>query len=249
MVTQFGQQIAAYDAIADWYHETVQSDSLVGNLVLSALFRLLGDVAGQKACDLACGQGRVAFQLATMGANVVGVDISTALLAIANRFNAHPRVQYLADDAHSLNKLGDEEYDAVVCNLALMDISDLGQVFQAVWRILRPKGRFVFSLTHPCFEAPHAHWLTGEDGHVSRVIKTYFEEGLWRSSNPHGVRGQVGAQHRMFSTYINALVDAGLIIAEIVEPQAADEVAELRPGYGVVPAFLLVKCLKQTAVS
>ena len=42
---------------------------------------LFGDVSGRRVCDLACGQGRVARYLADRGARVVGVDISSRMLA------------------------------------------------------------------------------------------------------------------------------------------------------------------------
>lgn len=59
---------AAYDAIAEWYDSLVRSTSFAGDLVLSHLFTLLGDVDGQHICDLACGQGRLARVLAQRGA-------------------------------------------------------------------------------------------------------------------------------------------------------------------------------------
>jgi 2-polyprenyl-3-methyl-5-hydroxy-6-metoxy-1,4-benzoquinol methylase len=43
----------------------------------------MGEIAGQRICDLACGQGRVARHLADLGARVVGIDLSAKLLAIA----------------------------------------------------------------------------------------------------------------------------------------------------------------------
>ena len=72
---------AAYDEIAEWYDEQVRGGGLLHDLVLPALFELAGDVAGQRVCDLACGQGVVARQLAARGAVVTGVDLSARLLA------------------------------------------------------------------------------------------------------------------------------------------------------------------------
>ncbi|HAL49192.1 MAG TPA: class I SAM-dependent methyltransferase, partial [Dehalococcoidia bacterium] len=46
----------------------------------------------------------------------------------------------------------------------------------------------------------------------------YFAEGFWRSENPDGVRGKVGAHHRTLSTYLNGLVEAGLSLERLVEP-------------------------------
>jgi len=240
---------ADYDAIAAWYDALVRSDSFVGDLVLSHLFTMLGDVHGRHICDLACGQGRLARTLAQKGAQVVGVDISTQLIAIAQRDEAtHPLgITYIVDNAVTLTSLGDAQFHGVVCNLALMDIPDLTAVCHAVWRILRPAGWFVFSITHPCFESPHATWRMAPDGMISREIFTYFTEGVWRSSNLQGVRGQVGANHRMLSTYLNTLSQTGLVIDQIREPQPAHADTVAIPGYHVVPAFMLVRCTKPSA--
>ncbi len=237
---------AAYDAIAGWYDACVRASALAGDVVLPPMFGLIGDMQGQAICDLACGQGRIARELARRGARVTGIDLSTELIAIARRDEgAEPLgITYVVDDAEGLASVADASFDGVVCNLALMDISDLAATIGTVWRILRRPGWFVCSITHPCFEAPHAEWRTGPDGSISREISTYFEEGRWFSHNKQGVRGQVGAQHRTLSTYINTVVDAGFAIEHMIEPRADGEAAIRVPGYRVVPAFMLLRCVK-----
>lgn len=235
-----------YDAIAEWYDASIRGGSLIHDLVLPALLALAGDVSGQHICDLACGQGVVARQLARQGAAVLGVDLSPKLLAIAQRYeDAVPLgITYRRDDAQQLTSVGNAACDGVVCNMALMDISDIEAVFQAVHRILRPCGWFILSMTHPCFLTPASGWHDAADGTISRVVRGYFTEGLWRSDNPSGVRGQVGAYHRTVSTYINALHDSGLTLDQMKEPRALGTMAERLPGYMEVPAILLIRCKK-----
>jgi len=234
----------SYDAIAAWYDGMVRSDSLAGDRMLQHFFDLIGPVDGQQICDLACGQGHVARALARRGAHVTGIDLSSQLIAIARRDEANDPlgITYIVDDAITLASLGDACCDGVICNLALMDIPDLAATFGAVWRILRPAGWFVFAITHPCFEAPHAQWRSSADGTTSREIVTYFTEGFWRSDNPHGVRGQVGAYHRTLATYVNTLLQSGFIIERMAEPQVTGAARE--PGYRVVPPWLHVRCTK-----
>lgn len=240
---------ATYDAIATWYDTVVRSAPLAGDFVLSHLFSLLGDISDQRICDLACGQGRISRALRQTGAEVIGVDISTQLIAIAQRDeDAEPLgVTYLVDDATTLTKLPDAAFDGVVCNLALMDIPDLTATYQTVWRILRPTGWFVFSITHPCFQSPHALWHTASNGTISRELFSYFVEGFWRSDNPQGVRGQVGAHHRTLSTYLTTLVQSHFVLEHLSEPQPLSTEPAAVPGYRVIPAFMLVRCRKQSS--
>ena len=142
---------ASYDEIADWYNESIQTNMLMHDLVLPPIFDLLGDVRGQRICDLACGQGVLSRALAERGAGVVGVDLSAKMLEFAQRYeDAEPLgIVYLQDNAHRLATLDDAAFDGVLCNMALTDIPDLRATFQSVNRILRPLGWFIFSLTHP----------------------------------------------------------------------------------------------------
>lgn len=237
----------SYDAIAAWYDTLVRSADFVGDRVTAALFTLLGDIGDQRVCDLACGQGRIARCLAQAGAQVVAIDLSPELIALAQQEELATSlgITYIVADAQTLNAVPDAQFDGVVCNLALMDIPNLPATCQAVWRVLRPGGWFVVSITHPCFEAPHARWQTTADGSTSRLIIDYLTEGFWRSCNPVGVRGKVGANHRTLATYINTFIASGLTIDRIVEPQPAEVEGQSAHGTRTIPTFMLLRCTKQ----
>ena len=200
-----------YDEIADWYNLVMRSGSLLHDLTLPSLYKLMGPVRGKRICDLCCGQGVVARELARRGAKVVGVDISSKMLEFARRAEqADPAgISYICDDARSLARFEDASFDGVACNFALMDIQDLDPTLRAVRRTINPDGWFVFSITHPCFQTPVSRWIITEEGTTAREVGEYFVEGYWRSDNVHGVRGKVGAHHRTLSTYLNSLSEAG----------------------------------------
>lgn len=240
-------ELSPYDAIAAWYDETVRAGALAGDLVLPSLFSVLAPLPGQVICDLACGQGRLARILAQAGARVIGVDLSRELIAIARRDeDAEPLgIRYHVDNASQLRSIADSSCDAVVCNMALMDIANLSAVCQAVYRILRPQGAFVCSLTHPCFESPHAQWQIASDGSIRREIVAYFPEVFWRSHYSGGVRGQVGAYHRTLATYLNTFIQSCLQIERVIEPQPAHDEVVSNEGYRRIPSFILIRCRKE----
>jgi len=236
---------ASYDEIADWYNESIQTNTLMHDLVLPPIFDLLGNVRGQRICDLACGQGVLSRALAERGAGVVGVDLSAKMLEFARQYeDAEPLgIVYLQDNAHTLTTLDDAAFDGVLCNMALTDIPDLSATFHSVNRILRPLGWFIFSLTHPCFLTPSSGWLTEAGGTTHRTVRGYFDEKLWFSDNLYGVRGKVGAYHRTLSTYINTLAEAGLLLERLIEPQTTRD-RDVRKGYSEVPALFVARCRK-----
>ena len=176
-----------HDDIAEWYDQWVGTYSMRDDPFFAAVEALMGDVAGRRICDLACGQGRVSRYLAGQGAHVVGIDLSAKLLEIARCHEEElPRgIEYLLADAQSLD---DEEvgtFDGVVCFMALMDIPDLAPTINSVARILRPDGWFVFSILHPCFHTSQSGEMMSPEGAV-RTIRSYFVEGYWRSDTRSG---------------------------------------------------------------
>jgi len=235
--------LSDYDAIAEWYDQSFLTGSPVHALALPAILALCEGLHGQHVCDLACGQGVAARELASQGAQVTGIDRSEALLQIARRHEEQTPlgIDYQRGDAQTLSETADATFDGVVCCLALMDIPDLNACLRTVARILKPPGWFVFAITHPCFQLPDSRWTGKAGGTVKREVRGYFREGFWRSANPNGVRGQVGAYHRTLSAYLNALSEAGFTLEQVREPQPEDEIAARVPGYSEVPAVLVVR--------
>lgn len=218
---------ARYDSIADWYPGWVGDGS---GLIAEGVGDLLpASIQGARVLDVACGQGRATRGLARLGADVLGVDISRALIASARSTEAaHPvGVSYRAADVAELDQWWDGVgFDGAVCEMAMMDIDDLNGTVNAVAATVRPGGWFLISMVHPCFpgnEAGLTSWPPEQ---------SYFDEGWWTSTdhNPEGVRIRVGSSHRTLSTYLNALIEAGFALERFVEPPAP------------VPTILLLGC-------
>jgi 2-polyprenyl-3-methyl-5-hydroxy-6-metoxy-1,4-benzoquinol methylase len=231
-----------YDEIAEWYDGWVGDDDLAADPFFPAVETLMGNVANQRICDLACGQGRVARHLARRGAHVIGVDVSDKLLEIARRHeDVEPRgIDYRHIDARTLDGIPDGHFDGVMCFLALMDIPDLFPTIQSVARTLRPGGWFIFAILHPCYNTPRSDEMSSPLGWM-RVVGSYFTESHWRSENRTGPPGKVGALHRTLSTYFNTAIEAGFQLEHVSEPQASGDRAAARPIWTEVPAVLIAK--------
>jgi len=233
----------SYNDIAGWYDAYLRENPLYREVVLPNVLALVGDVREQYICDLACGQGWIARELTQRGARVTGIDLAENLLAIARQHEqqAPLGINYTHGDAHHAHELPDGDFDGCICVMALMNLDDIPAVFQTVYRILKPGGWFVFAITHPCFQTPGAQWITMPVGKTARVVSDYFTECIWASDSPGGVRSRVGEHHRMLSTYLNALVAAGFVFEQIVEPVGSGESSNQKPGRQEVPIILLVR--------
>ena len=219
------QTQARYDQFAEWYEQWVGD----APPLIAAHAGLLPAVTGDRVLDIACGQGRMSRYLASLGADVTGIDISAAMLGKA-RAAGPGNITYIHADVTRHPAWWDgRPFDGCTCELALMDIDDLAGTLSTVTAVLRPGGWFAASIVHPCFpgnERGRSSWPPGQG---------YESEGWWTSPdhNPAGVRIRVGATHRKLSTFLNALLDAGLDAERFVEPPAP------------VPAFLLWRCRRR----
>ena len=225
---------ARYDDVADEYEQLM--GTAANDPATAALLQLLGAVGRRRVLDLPCGEGRVARELARRGAQVVGVDLSTAMLDKARAVEASEPlgIAYVQADATSPDALAGELFDAVVCNFGLSDIDDLDGALATFARVLRPDGPFVFSILHPCF--PGMGSLVAADWPPDGG---YYHEGWWRTDAEHSdLRRRVGSNHRMVSTYLNALVQHGLVLEQVAEPAPAWDFPDVVP----VPMFLVARC-------
>jgi ubiquinone/menaquinone biosynthesis C-methylase UbiE len=236
---------ASYNDIAQWYDQFLRERPIYTEVILPSLLALVGEVEGEVICDLACGQGWVARQLARHRAHVTGLDLAPNLLALAQRSEEQEPlgIVYVQGDAERTEQLRDCQFTGCICVMALINIPDLQATFQSIRRILKPGGWLVFAIPHPCFETPHAQWTSLPDPvHPrGRIVTGYFDERQWFSSNPDGVRSRVGDYHRMLSTYLNQLAAAGFALDRALEPGPSARQAERVSGTREVPTLLLIR--------
>jgi ubiquinone/menaquinone biosynthesis C-methylase UbiE len=204
------------------------------------LFELVGPPAGQRILDVACGHGRISRELARRRAAVVGVDISEVLVGMARQAEAAEPlgINYVVSDVAGGDVLAGETFDIAVCNFGLSDIDDLDGALATVTRLLRPGGRFVFAILHPCFPGRGpmvaAAWPPGSG---------YFCEGWWATEAARStLRQAVGANHRKLATYLNALVRHGMTIEAVEEPEPPEAWNAATADLDPVPTILAVRC-------
>jgi len=108
---------------------------------------LLAPRPGERILDLGCGDGVLAAKLVEIGCDVVGIDASEMQVEAARKLAVDARV--LAGEALQFH----DEFDAVFSNAALHWMLRPDEVIAAVWRALKPGGRFVAEMGgHGCVE-------------------------------------------------------------------------------------------------
>jgi 2-polyprenyl-3-methyl-5-hydroxy-6-metoxy-1,4-benzoquinol methylase len=218
------QQNAAY-----WDNHIGEGNDFVEVLIWPATERLLQLRHGERVLDVGCGNGLYARRLAALGADVVAFDFSSELIARAQaRTTAHAeRIEYLvldATDEAALLALGERRFDAAICQMALFDIADVQPLMRALVRLLRPGGRFVFSVIHPCFNSPDMTFVAEMEDRDGDIVTVYsvkvFNYITPRISQAAAIRGQPKPQlifHRPLQALLGAGFDVGFVLDGLEE--------------------------------
>jgi len=107
------------------------------------LLRLADPRPGEAALDVCCGTGDVALGLAERGAEVIGLDFSEPMLAVARRRSGgRPGVRFVCEDAEQL-PYPEERFDIVTVAYGLRNLSDWRKGLREMWRVMRPGGRLL----------------------------------------------------------------------------------------------------------
>ena len=130
---------------------TKQADAYAANPTIAdpAWAMRLVEVVQPKATDrvleIATGPGYVALAFATQAATVVGVDLTTAPLTIAEQNRQERRLTNVRFESADANQLpfDDEQFDIVVCRLAVHHFFDPAQVLAEMVRVCRSRGKVV----------------------------------------------------------------------------------------------------------
>lgn len=143
---------------------------------------LLGEVEGQDVLEIGCGAAQGARWVASAGGRVVATDLSSGMLTQAHAIDAgsdSPRPVYVQCDACAL-PFADGSFDiAFSAYGAVPFVADSAILMHEVARVLRPGGRWVFSVTHPLRWAfPDSPDVAGLTVHRSYFDRTPYVERL-----------------------------------------------------------------------
>ena len=108
-------------------------------------------LSGQRVLDVGCGGGILADSMARKGANVLGIDLSTKALKIAQLHALEaqtPSIDYREVSAEDLADEQPGQFDAVTCMEMLEHVPDPGSVVRACAELVKPDGWVFFSTLH-----------------------------------------------------------------------------------------------------
>lgn len=164
-----------------------------GQGLAKSLIEIIEELKGvETICDLGCGNGYVAGQLAALNYSVVGVDSSKSGLQIARAKNPDLKFVEASIDRSLGVELEKSDFDLVVSSDVVEHLYRPADLFEAALALLKPQGHFVVCAPYHGYLKNLALSVTGRmDAHFSALhdgghIKFFSVKTLSQLMRSHG---------------------------------------------------------------
>ena len=245
------ESIAAWEANAEYWDE-FQGDSGSSwqrDLVFPAAMNLLSPLPG-RLLEIACGNGAFARVAARAGARVTATDASERMLELARaRTPAELAIAWAqvdATDEGAVRRIAGGPFGAAACNMALMDMAEIGPLFAGLPAVLEAGAAFVVSVLHPAFcrgADATLFWERSESGDGRQVLVGGVKVTRYKSSERGlgvAARGQPTLQpyfDRPLEALLGTAFKRGWVLDGLVEPafDGEDDGARTQPEWRLLP--------------
>lgn len=137
-----------YDVIARFYDQFTQDVDYDGRAQYISELLKRSEIGCKTVLDLACGTGSLTVRLARLGYDMIGVDNSEDMLALARMKEEGGDILWLCQEGEELDLYGD--IDCAICTLDsvnhILDFDELVRVFKRVSLFMNKGGRFIFDV-------------------------------------------------------------------------------------------------------
>src|SRR2546425_646569 len=199
-------------------------------------------------------RGPASVAAPSQGFRTKAVDEPPRLLEVAKAYEARDPlgIRFLRGDLAKLFTIATRAFDLVISNVVLQDVRRLDAALRELHRVLRSDGRLIFSITHPAFDIPPAHWVReppDSDRAEERpfiAVDRYFDRVAlyW---GPSGQPELVGF-HRPLRDFTEGLRHTGFAIVRLEEPRPLPEAIKRRYRQFAdqlrIPNFLIIEARK-----
>jgi ubiquinone/menaquinone biosynthesis C-methylase UbiE len=214
----------SWDPVADWYAGWVgkQGSKHHRAFAIPAVLDLLDPQPAEMILDLGAGPGVLAPAIAAAQANYTGVDISTRMLRYARKHHGD-KGRFIQADARNLaltSPLQPWSFDAVVFLLSIQDMEPLDSVLASAAWALKPGGRVVLLMTHPCFRIPRQsgwEWDQQRKLQFRRIDRYLTPLAVPMKEYARQGEGATRSFHRPLASYINGLAACELLLDRMLE--------------------------------
>lgn len=179
--------------------------------------RVLGEVDGRDVLEVGSGAGQCSRWVRAHGGRAIGLDLSHRQLQHSLRIDDATGVPVPSVRGTATHlPFADGSFDVVFSSFgALQFVAEIEQAVAETARVLRPGGRFAFSITHP------TRWMFPDDPTEEGLTAT---QSYWDRTPYVEVDDETGAtayveHHRTLGDWVGLLSRADFRIVGLLEPE------------------------------
>ncbi len=217
-----------WNKLAPWWDEAYgEGDIFHRTFLFPTIKEWVSAKLGMRILDLGCGNGALARLFAKRGAEVLATDFSETFIERAKLKSKGLPIEYRivdAADSGQLKKLiSKKAFDCIICSMVLHNLPTIKPMAKALPKLLKPSGKFIFSVPHPCFNSGLTdiqNLNIGMDKKQLFLPNQYIKsESFEIFSKPNQPVKQMSF-HRPLSQLFDEFFRAGLVMTGFVEPVA-----------------------------
>ncbi len=246
----------SWDGVATWYAGWVgkHGSNYHRQVFIPTALDLLSPGMGERILDIGCGSGVLAPHVAAAGAHYTGIDKSSRLVGIARRNHGRSGRFHVCDAAclATAPEIAGGIYDAAMFMMSIQDIAPLDAALRSVGEALRPNGRIVMIMMHPCFRVPRqSGWGYDAQRRLQfRRIDRYLSPlEVPMKEHGGGLKATVSF-HRPLEAYVNGLREQRFSVDALREI-AVEDAGLSQPGkaeraaFREIPMFLALRATRR----
>ncbi len=228
-----------YNEIAEQYKKYGKSATTDWEIGHKNVAKLLEPIKSKKILDYGCGSGKFSEYLSQLGAEVVGIDISTSQLDIAKRIK-NKNIVYLLDNDNRINSVYINYFDKAVLIFVLCEISSkkiIIEVLKRVHKLLKPSGELI--ILNPNWDKSNGRdFLTHQMKFTPELKSGKSVTTILKTNPPIHIPDYYWSKQ----DYLEILQDAGFKNYNIYEPLAPNDGHEWKDERKY-PPFLIIKAI------
>lgn len=179
--------------------------------------RILGDVHDRDVLEVGSGAGQCSRWVRGQGGRAVGIDLSLRQLQHSRRIDVETgiRVPSVLGTATAL-PFRDASFDTVFSSFgALQFVEAIEKAVSETARVLRPGGRYAFSITHP------TRWMFPDDPGEGGLTagQSYWDRTPYVEVDDDSGKVAYVEHHRTLGDWVALLAGHGLMITDMLEPE------------------------------
>lgn len=181
---------------------------------------VLGPVEGRDVLEVGSGAGQCSRWVRCHGGRAIGLDLSWRQLQHSQRIDDATGITVPSVLATATQlPFAERSFDVVFSSFgALQFVADLAETIGEVARVLRPGGRFAFSITHP------TRWMFPDDPEETGLVasQSYWDRTPYVEVDDSTGQVSYVEHHRTLGDWVSLLAGAGFAITDLLEPEWPD---------------------------